>query len=269
MTFLRWAGSKKQLLDVLSCCWYASRTAGCQGRYIEAFSGSAALFFRLKPSKAILVDINEALQECMSNVRNTPLKVSALLLRYCCTESEYYAIRGTNEATLTSIERTARFIYLNRNCFNGLYRTNRAGKFNVPYGRSKKSGVLPNEFDLKNAAEILNTAELHSGDFYDVLVDKIGPGDFIYMDPPYAKRNASLRSQYGPDVFGEEDIGRVSALAEIADQRSAHFVISYAECDEIIPLVQRWNAHSVAVKRTIAANAASRKMASEVIITNI
>lgn len=269
MTFLRWAGSKKQLLDILSCCWHASRCGNEEGgRYIEAFSGSAALFFRLQPKSALLVDINHELQHCMRRVRNTPRTVSAALQNLSSSEVEYYCIRALTRQETSADEWAARFIYLNRNCFNGLYRTNSQGKFNVPFGGAR-SGQLPTKEHLLKASRVLKRAQLLVGDFYEELVPRVEAKDFVYMDPPYAKRNVNLDNQYGPDVFGAKDIAKLAELADLIDKKRGHFVISYAACDEIIPLTTRWNSYEVTVQRTIAANVAHRAPAKEVLITNI
>lgn len=269
MTFLRWAGSKKQLLDTLSCCWHASNcTDQSNGRYIEAFSGSAALFFRLQPKSALLVDVNHDLQHCMRRVRNSPIKVSEALQKLTCSESEYYRIRSQTRDDLSLDEWAARFIYLNRNCFNGLYRTNRQGRFNVPYGGGR-SGGIPTEQTLVDASRILKKATLLEGDFFEQLNPRVGRGDFVYLDPPYAQRNVNLDNQYGPDVFGIQDVARLANLAQTINAKKGHFVISYAACDEIEHIVKAWTSYEVTVQRTIAANVAHRRPAKEVLITNI
>lgn len=269
MTFLRWAGSKKKLLDTLSCCWYASNCMGSsEGRYIEGFSGSAALFFRLKPSKALLIDVNHELQHCMARVRNSPKSVSAALAKLGSSEENYYKIRALEKDNLSADEWAARFIYLNRYCFNGLYRTNKKGNFNVPFGGGR-SGSLPTEVDLLEASQVLKKAKLLTGDFFEIILLEAGADDFIYLDPPYAKINSKLDNQYGPNVFGVSDIGRLFELTNAIDAKGAHFVVSYAACDEILPLAKRWNSFEVSVQRTIAANVAHRNMAKELLITNI
>jgi DNA adenine methylase len=266
MSFLRWAGSKKQLSELLANCWYAAQGAGGSGRYIEAFCGSASLFFRLKPEQALLIDINRPLIECYQVVRSAPIKLFEKLESYEQSKSYYYALRGVDTSILTKTERAARFIFLNRYCFNGLYRTNQKGVFNVPYGASR-NGTLPNLPQLRESAVTLRAAELYCGDF-EIIFKKIRPGDFVYLDPPYAKRNHSLDFQYGPDVFGVQDLQRIVALLRHIDSVGAFFVFSYAKCDDIQPLIDEWGAHEVDVKRTIAANSAKRMKSTEVLIAN-
>jgi DNA adenine methylase len=268
MTFLRWAGSKKQLLTVLASCWHAARNAHATTRYIEGFSGSAALFFHIRPSKALLVDVNSDLQHCLRRVKADPKGVSAILGNLKSTKQEYYRIRAMERPSLTENQRAATFIYLNRNCFNGLYRTNLKGRFNVPFGGAR-SGALPSHLQLEEASKVLRDAEIVTGDFFETISPNIGKDDFMYLDPPYAKRNVGLDNQYGPDVFGTHDIKRLDKLLKLAHERGAHFLVSYAECEEISDLASNWHTHTVDVRRTIAANTLSRGVARELLITNI
>lgn len=267
MTFLRWAGSKKQLGDVLANCWYAAQISGGSGRYIEAFCGSASLFFRLTPASALLIDINKSLIETYDVVKKHPSKLHELLHSYPQNEDFYYSLRSADPRALRKIERAARFIYLNRFCFNGLYRTNQKGQFNVPYGAGR-NGELPNLAHLREASKALKNANLYSGDFA-VIQDEVREGDFVYMDPPYAKRNHSLDLQYGPDVFGVQDLARIEELMAYIHNQGAYFLFSYVDCEEISSLETRWGAHRVEVKRTIAADTSKRTKSEEVLITNI
>lgn len=264
MTFLRWAGSKKQLLDVLLHLWCAS---GSNGRYIESFSGSAALFFYIRPQQATLIDCNDELQHCLNAVKNHPLAVSSLLQKYVGNEAEYYLVRSIEPQTLTKIERAARFIYLNRFCFNGLYRTNSKGKFNVPYG-GNRCGTIPDKEELIIASESLKNTEIVCGDFFEETITRIKKNDFIYLDPPYAKVNSSLDHQYGPSVFGTKDLERLSDLLHTIDKIGAFFTVSYADCSEIRAIASHWTLHSVRVRRVIAASAEKRGTAEELLITN-
>ncbi len=265
MTFLRWAGSKKQILGTISQAWYAS---GAKGRYIEAFSGSAALFFYLTPLEAVLIDCNPHLQECMQILKLRPVAISTLLGKYIGDESEYYITRSICPIQLTAEERAARFIYLNRYCFNGLYRTNSKGWFNVPYG-GHKSGKLPDAAKLLYFSKLLKNATVVCGDFCAETKKIIRAGDFVYLDPPYAKNNASLDFQYGPNEFGINDLERLEDLVSEIDRKGAYFVISYALCREIEPIAKKWHKYEVAVRRTIAASPQKRQNAPELLISNI
>jgi DNA adenine methylase len=268
MTFLRWAGSKKQVGEILSHCWFAAQAAGGNGRYAEAFCGSASLFFHLKPSRSVLVDINADLIDCFRAVRTDPQGIAEQLRRYPVSESHYYRLRKLDTEGVSAVERAAIFIYLNRYCFNGLYRTNSQGKFNVPFG-GLRTGALPNAETLQYFSDLLQTSELMCADFEFALTGNISKGDFIYVDPPYAKRNHSLDFQYGPDVFGVNDLQRLFDLLMNAHNKGAYFVFSYAECEEVAQFAEGWNSFVIEVQRNIAADASRRGRAREILVSNI
>jgi DNA adenine methylase len=268
MSFLRWAGSKKQLGETLADCWYATQCAGGNGRYIEAFCGSASLFFRIKPKTSVLIDVNSKLIECYKAVKSSPEHLFSLLSGYPTTEKFYYQLRARRPEELSRLEQSARFIYLNRFCFNGLYRTNLQGDFNVPYG-GKRNGSLPTLESLINASKILRSSVLVNGDFEESISKRLKKGDFIYLDPPYAKRNHSLDLQYGPDVFGVNDLKRLFKLLLQIEKTGAYFVFSYAQCEEINEFIKRWGAYHVEVNRTIAASSEKRRKATEVLVSNL
>lgn len=259
--FLRWAGSKRQSLAVLSKFWKLEYS-----RYVEPFAGSAALFFSLHPLHALLSDSNCALIETFTAVRDDHTEVATLLHSFPRGRDAFYEIRSIDPLSLPSINRAARFIYLNRYCFNGLYRTNRAGQFNVPYAASR-TGSLPTPNDLFVASEILQNAVIRCTDFESTLAET-KEGDFVYLDPPFAVRNRRIFKQYGPDVFGTEDLARLSrALLAMAD-RGVHFVVSYAECDEATHYLSDWPCVRISVQRNIAGFAKHRRADTEVIYTN-
>lgn len=268
MTFLRWAGSKKQIGETLSNCWHAAQVAGGNGRYVEAFCGSATFFFRIKPTAARLVDINSDLIACFRSIQENPEAVARVLSRYPANEDFYYELRSKVPQSMPPIKAAARFIYLNRYCFNGLYRTNASGMFNVPYG-GRRVGPMPNLCQLRDASRVLENATLVSGDFESALSGTIRAGDFIYLDPPYAKRNHSLDLQYGADVFGVNDLKRVFKLLDEIHEVGAYFVFSYADCEEVEPLVKRWNSCTLEVQRSIAADASRRGRTQELLVSNL
>ena len=267
MTFLRWAGSKKQLGDVLSNCWHAAQCAGGTGRYFEAFCGSASLFFRVRPKSAVLVDINTPLIDCLQTVKTHPKAVADCLAQLPLGSTHYYQLRRERKDEESSIEGAARFIYLNRLCFNGLYRTNSKGAFNVPFGGTK-NGPLPDSTTLLESSKSLQRASLVNGDFFLEVITRVKKGDFVYLDPPYARRNHRIDLQYGPDVFGIEDLRRLFELLIHIDMIGAFFVFSYANCGEVEYFSRRWRGYEVEVQRHIAANTKKRKKVKEILIAN-
>jgi len=259
--FIRWAGSKKQILPTLSTYWKADNK-----RYIEPFMGSACLFFSINPPEAILSDVNQELITTFLAIKNKPIEVYNGLILLPFGENDYYEIRKKDVSKLNDIEIASRFIYLNRYCFNGLYRTNLSGFFNVPFS-GKKVGNLPSLDDLLLASEALQSAELKCRDFSEILSD-IREGDFIYLDPPYAVANSKIFTQYGPQTFGLDDINRLKTLLEVIDKSGATFLLSYANCEEALNAFEGWNTNTINIRRNIAGFSKYRKSAYELLVSN-
>ena len=259
--FLRWAGSKKQLLERLVAYW-----PGHQARYIEPFAGSARLFFRLEPREAILGDINTGLVEVYQVVRDDPGTLFKVMSTWETGPEEYYRLRGVRPNSLDLPARAARFIYLNRYCFNGLYRTNRRGHFNVPYG-GHPSSRLPTLQELKDAGSLLSRATLVAADFGQVI-EMVNPGDFVYLDPPFSVRNRRVFRQYDPASFGHSDLSRMRKALEHIDAIGATFLLSYAKSDEGSTLARGYHRRVVSAHRHIAGFARHRSTASELLVTN-
>lgn len=237
-------------------------------RYIEPFAGSGALFFALQPSKAVLSDINGELIEALECVREAPSEIHALLSSMEHTKAEYYRIRSLDRNSLDKRGRATRFIYLNRYCFNGLYRTNLAGQFNVPFASSGTGGIPSLEVFLQNARR-LSAATLVHGDFDSVVRKEVKKGDFVYLDPPYAVENRRIFRQYGPQTFGLDDLARLKALLQEIQVRGAHFLLSYACCKEVKEYFGGWVQRQVYTQRNIAGFSRHRRRAAETIVTNI
>lgn len=262
-SFLRWAGSKRKLLGHLAPYWGEGFP-----RYIEPFVGSACLFFHLRPAAAVLGDLNSELIRTYQTVRAHPHAVHAALIALSGDEKTYYRIRRSIPDPEDYVQQAARFIYLNRYCFNGLYRTNLNGEFNVPYGGAK-SGSLPSLRDLLDVVDACAAAEFHHGDFETILHNQVQHGDFVYLDPPFAVENVRIFNQYGPHTFGLRDLSRLRRCLELIEQRGAFFLLSYAECQAAVDEFAHWPRRSVRTQRNISGFATHRRVASELIITNI
>ncbi len=262
-SFLKWAGSKKKLLPELRNYW----KPGQHQRYIEPFVGSAQLFFTLQPQSAILNDINSELINTYEIVRNNPIELFDIMSTYPKDKDFYYNIRSADLLTLSRLEKAARFIYLNKLCFNGLYRTNLKGKFNVPYSNSPTSG-FPTKDELILCSKALEKVLLVNSDFETVLKDNCQRGDFVYLDPPYAIANSNIFYQYDPRTFGLEDVKRLKSILVELDKNNIDFLLSYAYCDEIISLFSEWNIRTVKTQRNIAGFSKNRKKAIELLISN-
>jgi len=217
---------------------------------------------------AILNDINTELIHSYKYVRQQPEAISDGLRRLTKSKKTYLRLRGLRAADLNKIDRAARFIYLNRYCFNGLYRTNSRGQFNVPYA-PEGSGRLPSKKRLLAAAKMLTGAKLFSKDFEDVIETYVGENDFVYLDPPYAVENRRVFRQYGPQVFGTSDLKRLAKCLSLIDSRGSVFVLSYAYCREGLDSFAKWNCSRIYTQRNISGFARNRRRAAEMIVTNL
>src|SRR5258708_5944395 len=178
----------------------------------------------------------------------------------------YARLRAVDLSTLTPAAGAARFIYLNRFCFNGIYRTNLLGKFNVPYS-GVGCGMLPDDEVFRMCSRLLQKARVINADFEKVLKQAV-KGDLVYMDPPYAVRARRVFRQYDPSTFTHEDIQRLRSWMERLNARGINFVVSYAESDEANVLKRNFSYETVAVRRNIAGFAAHRSMTNELLISN-
>jgi DNA adenine methylase len=259
--FLRWAGSKRQILPEL----LAHIPSDC-GRYVEPFAGSACLFFALSPKSAILADINEELISTYRAVKHNVSEVADALRHLPIGKECYYAIRGQSAVTRVSALRAAHFIYLNRFCFNGLYRTNGSGQYNVPYG-GNKSGRLPSEEALSKCSSQLLSAELIAGPFQETL-QRAKRGDFVYMDPPFCVTGRRVFREYSPTHFDWQQVQELREWMERLDHVGIAFLVSYAECDEGTFLSKGFHSRCVGVRRSIAGFTKSRIAGREMLIFN-
>lgn len=259
--FLRWAGSKRQLLQRIR-----QHVPADAARYIEPFAGSARLFFHLLPHHAILSDINFELIKVYRAVRRSPEAVGSLLHDLRRSKREYLRLRSLRPGCMTSSERAARFIYLNRFCFNGLYRTNRKGEFNVPYGASG-TGRLPDTDMLRACSRALRRTTLIAADFEEVL-RQVRRGDFVYMDPPYAVNSRRVFNEYHHRSFSFEDVSRIRRVMERLDRKKVSFLVSYAESAEGKMLSKGFAFEMVTVRRNIAGFTNDRKYSREILIWN-
>jgi len=260
---IRWAGSKRKSVDKLKRYWNPQFT-----RYIEPFAGSACLYFSLPPVAAVLADVNDELINFYECLRLDPLVLRAEIKSIPVSEARFKRMRAINPGNLTSLQRAARFCYLNRHCFNGLYRTNRAGMFNVPYSNSR-NGDIPGAEHFCQAAKRLSDAVLACSDFEEVIFNHVRAGDFVYIDPPYAVAHRRVFSEYGPGTFNTDDLWRLrESLLEI-ERRGAHFLLTYAICPVAQKLFKTWHAERIMTQRNIAGFHEKRKKSTEVLYSNI
>ena len=262
--FLRWAGSKQKLIPQLKEYW-----GNGHNRYIEPFMGSAKLFFSLDTEAAILSDTNKMLIETFTQVQKNPYAVYKVLKEFKVSREEYYRIRDLNPESLGINQRAARFIYLNRLCFNGLYRTNNSGKFNVPYSGENTLNLEEQINILREASKKLKSVKLICGDFEDVVKANVKKGDFVYLDPPYAVNNRRIFKQYGPQTFGIDDLKRLRNLLKLIESTGASFLLSYAYCKEATELFSNWSVKKTFTQRNISGFVEYRRKAAELLVSNI
>ncbi len=263
-SFLRWAGSKKKLIPYLKGYWGTG-----YNRYFEPFMGSAKLFFSIEPKIAILSDTNNYLIETYNQIKKNPYPVYQVLKSFEVSEESYYKIRAIDPKTLGINQRVARFIYLNKLCFNGLYRTNSKGIFNVPYSCENLFNAETEYENLKRVSSRLSTTKIICDDFEVVVRKNITKGDFVYLDPPYAVENRRIFKQYGPHTFGLSDLKRLKKLLHLIDRKGANFLLSYAYCNESLMFFNEWRMEKKFAQRNIAGFSQYRRKAAEVFITNI
>ncbi len=257
---LRWAGSKRALLGELSR-WAPPSFE----RYIEPFAGSACLFFALAPTRAILGDLNAELIAFYRQLRRRPRPVAGVLEQLPRDPESYYAIRALQPADLPPDARAARFLYLNRMAFNGVYRTNRHGHFNVPVGR--RVGAFPTVERLVRCARMLRGAELVPGDFQQTL-SHVAAGDFVYLDPPYSRSSHGNYGVYGYGSFDRREIDRLTRALHEIDRRGATFLLSYAAAPEVLSRLRKYRIGRVAVTAQVGGRRSRRSTRDELLVTN-
>jgi len=250
---LKWAGGKQQLLPQL-----LSRVPGKFNKYIEPFIGGGALFFALKPGNAIISDSNPDLIHVYQTVATHPDELIRLLDSFKTDKNSFYEIRSQETSSLSPIERAARMIYLNRTCFNGLFRVNKNGQFNVPYGEYKNPKVcFPSE--LLAASKLLGHSTILYSDYKDVLAQYAQPGDFIYMDPPYLPVSKySDFKRYTKEQFYEEDHVELAAEVNRLHELGCHVLLTNSNHPLVYDLYEGFNIEVFKTQRKISKDTKNR-----------
>ncbi len=257
---IRWAGSKTRILPVL--VEYMPRS---YNRYIEPFCGSMSLFVKLDPKISLMGDINQDLINFYTQLKDHHADIAAKVFSLGRTKEEYYKLRALDHTLMNPLDRAVRFFYLNRHCFNGVYRTNLKGQFNVPFG--SKLSEIPSAVELALFSERIQNTEFVNSDF-EATVAHAGRGDLVYLDPPYAGTDAKDRGEYGPNSFKAIDISRLGSCLRSASARGAKVLLSYASINAIKEEFDGWNINEIFVERSVSGFARGRKKVPEVIITN-
>lgn len=259
--FLKWVGGKTQLLDELKK--YIPKNFN---KYIEPFVGGGALLFDLAPQKAIINDANEELINAYTVLRDRVDELINELSTYVYCAEFYYKMRAKNPKDLSKIERAARMIYLNKTCFNGLYRVNKKDEFNVPIGRYTNPTICHEE-KLRSAHLALQNVTIECTDFIKVLRKYSEKGDLIYIDPPYhpVGKHSDFK-RYTKDFFYKEDQVSLKELIIELKSRGCFVIASNSHCDFILDLYKDFDIKVVDAKRYINKIAERRNNIKEVII---
>ena len=258
---LKWAGGKTQMLGDL-----LPKVPKSYGRYIEPFFGGGAMFFALQPENAIIADSNPELINMYRQVAENVDEVISCLKKYENSSEMFYAVREQDWMCLPKAEAAARTIFLNRTCFNGLYRVNKQGKFNVPYGKYTNPRICDEE-GLKAASEALKKAEILCGDYLLVLDHYAQAGDFVFLDPPYLpiSEYADFK-RYTKEQFYEEDHVELAKMIMRLQERGCHVVLTNSNHPLVHELYAPFTIDVIQTKRHISCNGSTRK-GEDVIVT--
>lgn len=266
--FLKWAGGKRQLLPEIR-----KRIPARFHTYFEPFVGAGAVFFDIQPKKAVINDINFELINTYRMIQNDVEKLIAELEKYKNEKEFYYKIRNLDRTQefekLSNVERAARLIYLNKTCFNGLFRVNRRGQFNVPFGKYKHPNIV-NADVLRAVHEYLITNEISilNVDFGQA-VEQAEAGDFIYFDPPYDPLSETANfTDYSLHGFTRDDQIRLRDLFVKLDKRGCYVLLSNSATPFIKELYADFHVEIVEANRTINSDAAKRGKIAEVLVRN-
>ncbi len=265
--FLKWAGGKHQILKhLLQLLPHDVRDR----TYREPFLGAGSLFFALNPSNAFISDANENLIMAYEYVRDCPDLVYEYLRGHRKNDSEeyYYQTRDVynRNRNRPSAAQAARFIYLNKTCYNGIFRVNQKGLFNVPHGRYEAAS-LPSRQQLRQVSELLQGKKISVASFKDAL-EGAQKGDFIYLDPPYPPLNGtSCFNHYTRDKFTEKDQEELAATVKRLDEAGCLLMVSNGNSEKILDLYKSFNVYTLQVRRFITCKSKRHKV-RELVITN-
>lgn len=265
--FVKWAGGKRQLLPEI-----LKRMPENFNGYYEPFIGGGALLFELKPERATINDINPHLIYTYNTIKDNAEELIKILEKWDkseTTKEKYYQVRDIyNKKILKEdfdIEMAAMFIYLNKRCFNGLYRVNSKGLFNVPFNNKKKVNSFDEE-NILNISKYLKKVNIKEGDFEEALMS-VSKSDFVFLDSPYAPLNPTSFSDYAKQGF---DIGSHERLAKVfkeLDRKGCYIMLTNHDTKLIRDLYKDYNMENVKAKRMINSDS-TKRFATELIVRN-
>ncbi|MFW9945460.1 MAG: DNA adenine methylase [Candidatus Odinarchaeota archaeon] len=265
--FLKWAGGKRQIISQLDKFIPLNFN-----KYIEPFVGGGALFFYLLPSNAILIDNNLELINCYRVIKENVDDLILSLEKHKYEKEYYYKIRAKDRnpkiyMNLSDIEKASRTIFLNKAGYNGLYRVNSKGFFNVPFGRHKNPNICDKE-NLKAVHKVLKNIEIFHGSF-ELCLNLAEKDDFIYLDPPYYPlSDTALFTSYTKQDFGQGSQIKLFKLFKELDKKGCQLLLSNSYCDFILDLYEDYRIVTLKAKRAINSISSKRGVINEVLIMN-
>ena len=263
---VKWVGGKRQLMFEL-----LKNMPENYNRYFEPFIGGGALFFYLQPDNAYISDMNEELINLYQVVRDNVEELVADLQKHDISKEYFMEIRNIDRTeeyeSWSDVQKASRFIYLNRTCFNGMYRVNSKGEFNVPFGHYKNPRIL-DENNLINCSNLLQRTEIKHADFSEIL-KKVKKGDFVYFDPPYVPLSeTSSFTSYTKDGFDIDMQFKLRDVCDELDSMGVKFLLSNSDTKLVNELYENYNIKKVFASRQINANADGRGKITEVLVRN-
>ena len=263
---VKWVGGKRQLMFEL-----LKNMPEDYNRYFEPFIGGGALFFELQPDNAYISDMNEELINLYQVVRDNVDELIDDLQKHDISKEYFMEIRNIDRTkeykNWSNVKKASRFIYLNRTCFNGMYRVNSQGQFNVPFGHYKNPRIL-DENNLINCSNLLRRTEIKHADFSEIL-KKVKKGDFVYFDPPYVPLSeTSSFTSYTKDGFDIDMQFKLRDVCDELDSMGIKFLLSNSDTKLVNELYENYNIKKVFASRQINANADGRGKITEVLVRN-
>lgn len=263
--FLKWAGGKTQLIKKL-----LAKVPAHYGTYYEPMLGGGALFFATRPQNAHISDLNIELINTYDQVKRDPDGLINSLSTQLLTKEFYYERRALDRdegfQAMTEIDRAIRFIYLNKMCYNGLYRVNKSGQFNVPFGSGAKK--IYDAENIRECSQILQGTTMIAAD-YQHIEERVRPGDFVYFDPPYLPLNETSNfTSYTAAGFDKQQHIALRDFCRRLSARGVLFMLSNSSSDTIRELYAEFNIETVSAKRIINSKPSRRGPVDELIITN-
>lgn len=263
--FLKWAGGKSRLIQQ-----YIPYFPKFYQNYYEPFLGGGAVFFYLQPTTAILTDINSELITTYRCVRDKVEDLICLLQEHKAKHNRDYYYTVRSQQTTNNLELAARLIYLNKTCYNGLYRVNSQGQFNVPLGSYKNPSICQADL-LITASKALSSCEIKQADFMDVLNYANSSDDFVFCDPPYHPiSNTSYFTGYNGNSFSKQDQIRLRDVCAELAKRGVKVMVCNSDCEFIKEIYTEidFNIYAIAASRSINSNTKKRGVINELLITS-